>query len=1022
MKLKVILVLVLFTSLLYSQVKILESHQDYYLLQIDFTDYTIRHSNEFSEIESPTWSSESIAGYPNLPVEELKFIVPANGRLEVNIISQENKRIQLNKPIVPVPFYNEFTKNYDFVINKEFYRKRPAVISGERQRFRIYNFIPVQIWPVQLLESAVNINEKMLIEVKISGDFSNKKFISNNLKDLYAEMFFNYESNHMLASRPQNEISHMPFSQADFWYKLEFRSPDIYLLTEELENLPNFVELQTIRIFGFQKIKEDIQVIQVPLQVDKEGVAFSTENLTGNFVWLTFGGRFNQKSPRRTFSENTVFRKIDKFQQFEVKDLTQLRDQINSIIITPQEFSDQAEQLASLHEVNFDVNTLVVQQQSIFDQYGQVPRAIKNYLQEIYEQPEGENLISVILLGAGTRNWEVASPKNRIITFNGKDDNFVSFYSSYPELAISRIPVQTTEKLNLILDRIKAYIESPNLGWWRNKVLLTADDEHKGEGLEGTGTSDFNHTLKCEETAAIIRDYVQTEKVYGIEYNFDEYNNKPDARQAIVDKINEGCLIWYYIGHGDEDVLGDEEYFNGSQHLRQLQNQDMLNLFIAGSCSVGKYDELNYDCLAEKILFQENGGSIASIAASRGSNPGSNAELFNRFMEQAIIDRRNVGISLWRAKLESKSRSIYNDTLYHLFGDIYLPILPPQVTGEIVGLPDSVLVKQTVDFTGNFSQPQLTGTGIGKVYDSSSWITYTNVIPPDTTEYTVTYLRKGNSIYNANISVEQGEFSGEFIVPVGANDGDMGLVAAYYADEVNHRDYVSYYNSLNFKPQSVHGESENPPQIQLWLDSKKFASGDYVSTNPILIAHIQDENGINISGAPGRKILALLDRSDNPENLFDVTPGFIYATDSHTEGELSWQLYDLEPGKHTLQLLVYDNFGNSSLAEAEFFAQESNKITIRDMLVYPNPIKKDGYFTFVVTEDSDIKISIYTITGKKIKTITSSVQKGYNQIYWNGRDADGDRIANNTYFYKIRAKKLPNGKSTEKIGKLIISK
>ncbi|RLC54326.1 MAG: hypothetical protein DRH79_00850, partial [Candidatus Cloacimonadota bacterium] len=83
----------------------------------------------------------------------------------------------------------------------------------------------------------------------------------------------------------------------------------------------------------------------------------------------------------------------------------------------------------------------------------------------------------------------------------------------------------------------------------------------------------------------------------------------------------------------------------------------------------------------------------------------------------------------------------------------------------------------------------------------------------------------------------------------------------------------------------------------------------------------------------------------------------------------------------------------------------------------------DGYFTFVITEDADITITIYTITGRKIRTITKSAcSAGYNQIYWNGKDGDDDDIANNTYFYKIKAKQLTNKKITEEIGKVIILK
>ena len=68
----------------------------------------------------------------------------------------------------------------------------------------------------------------------------------------------------------------------------------------------------------------------------------------------------------------------------------------------------------------------------------------------------------------------------------------------------------------------------------------------------------------------------------------------------------------------------------------------------------------------------------------------------------------------------------------------------------------------------------------------------------------------------------------------------------------------------------------------------------------------------------------------------------------------------------------------------------------------------------------DEKISIYTIKGKKIKTITVTAAKGYNQIPWDGKDADGDYLANNTYFIKITAKALSGNGKAEKTEKLVI--
>ncbi len=82
----------------------------------------------------------------------------------------------------------------------------------------------------------------------------------------------------------------------------------------------------------------------------------------------------------------------------------------------------------------------------------------------------------------------------------------------------------------------------------------------------------------------------------------------------------------------------------------------------------------------------------------------------------------------------------------------------------------------------------------------------------------------------------------------------------------------------------------------------------------------------------------------------------------------------------------------------------------------------ETYFTFKLTQIPDeLKIKIFTIAGRMIKEfILSSPELKYdfNRILWDGRDADGDLIANGVYLYKVIAKK--GSEATETIQKLAI--
>ena len=54
-----------------------------------------------------------------------------------------------------------------------------------------------------------------------------------------------------------------------------------------------------------------------------------------------------------------------------------------------------------------------------------------------------------------------------------------------------------------------------------------------------------------------------------------------------------------------------------------------------------------------------------------------------------------------------------------------------------------------------------------------------------------------------------------------------------------------------------------------------------------------------------------------------------------------------------------------------------------------------------------LNIKIYTIAGRLIwdyEVPTGDMTPGFKKIHWNGKDQDGDEIANGVYLYKVIAK------------------
>jgi hypothetical protein len=125
-----------------------------------------------------------------------------------------------------------------------------------------------------------------------------------------------------------------------------------------------------------------------------------------------------------------------------------------------------------------------------------------------------------------------------------------------------------------------------------------------------------------------------------------------------------------------------------------------------------------------------------------------------------------------------------------------------------------------------------------------------------------------------------------------------------------------------------------------------------------------------------------------------------------------------------VKLSAWDNLNNYSEKLISFRTSAANELMLAEVVNFPNPFSDRTQFTFQLVSpvgSADATISIYTVTGRKIYEIREVVQQGFNRIPqngWDGRDWDGDFIANGVYLYKV---KIDDGSgSVEQIEKLAI--
>ncbi len=100
----------------------------------------------------------------------------------------------------------------------------------------------------------------------------------------------------------------------------------------------------------------------------------------------------------------------------------------------------------------------------------------------------------------------------------------------------------------------------------------------------------------------------------------------PDVTKAINNRINSGCLIFNYVGHGNENGLAHERVVK-TEDINSWKNGSRLPLFITATCEFSRFDDIDINIITremtgktsagEMVLLNGNGGGIALMSTTR---------------------------------------------------------------------------------------------------------------------------------------------------------------------------------------------------------------------------------------------------------------------------------------------------------------------------------------------------------------------------------------------------------------------
>ena len=317
---------------------------------------------------------------------------------------------------------------------------------------------------------------------------------------------------------------------------------------------------------------------------------------------------------------------------------TGLRRETNAadyVLVAPESLKEAARSLAE-HRNNLGRATMVVGLEDIYDEFNAgiaEPAAIRTFLSHATSRWSTPPRY-VTLVGRGT--WDYRDLRgfgdNLVPTLlvdspdglNASDVAYADLAGNdgIPEVAIGRLPVLTAQDLLDYVAKIQAH-ESAASGEWQRHVLLTADN------ADAAG----NFPADSESMAALLPPDYTAGRVHL------DTTTAAAGRLAILQGVNDGVVVFNYIGHGGFDRLADENLFT-SADVASLNNAGRLPVFLAMTCSVGDFAQPGYPSLGEAMLLRKDGGAFAVWAPSGLSQNSLGGAAGSELLPRRVRGRR----------------------------------------------------------------------------------------------------------------------------------------------------------------------------------------------------------------------------------------------------------------------------------------------------------------------------------------------------------------------------------------------
>ena len=732
---------------------------------------------------------------------------------------------------------------------------------------------------------------------------------------------------------------------------------------------------------------------------------------------------------------------------------------VQMVIVTPEsgKYNDEANRLAEAHRLYSNLKVEVVGQHQIFNEFGSgTPdaTAIRRYLKMLYDNATTDTEMPRYLLLFGdatfdnrmvTTAWKSRSPKDYLLVYEDNDyydsqtENVIGDIVSYPsddyfgllddgegnnlktekvDLGIGRFVCNKVANAKTLVDKSIAYLQNQQTGSWKNRIVMI------GDAPRGTDVGDKNaHMEDAERTANIMstasNDQLNIRRIYPDYYEREMTATGyrfPKATEVLTEEIKRGALMFNYSGHGSPAQISHSYIFETSDW--ETVTSKALPIWVLASCEILPYDQETID-FGRQALFAPQGGAVAFMCASRAVYATENNALNIAFCE-ALVKRNADGsyntfgdaLRIAKNKLitSAQDRTI-NKLKYIIAGDPALRLMQPTLNIIVDSINGAKIVEgenrelkagSIATFSGYIeNEADFSGILTATLYDKVETLTCRN--SGNVADEAFTYSERTKIVFNGSDSIRNGRFNIYIPIPrdisYSTDCGRLSLYAVNHDGQKEARGLSEAFH-LNGTEEGINTDSVGP-QIFLYLNEAEFPNGGVTNSNPLFIAKLSDESGINATGTSlGHDIELVIDNQTN--NLIVLNDYFAYDFGSYKEGTVSYQFENLSPGRHTLSFRAWDHNNNSSTSTLDFVVGTATQQSKR-LYAAINPARTYTQFVANTSEahiGGTLTFEVFTMNGQKVWEKSHPLTTTYATERWNLTSTAGVPLPKGIYIFR----------------------